>query len=331
VLFVHGASVPSEAAFDPMFSDDYSILASLAERGFDTFAMDLTTFGASTRPLLMNDKCNAPVASRALIGPVDCPDGMTYRFVVRNATSDLDDIDAVVDYLREQRGVERIHMVGYSDGGRAVGQYAIEHPEKIDRLVLVAASYGRTAPGLPPLPLPQPVRTDGSGQPIPEAGSVRVTNKAAFVNGWNTEIASEEQVEPGVQDAVWESIQATDTLGATWGVGVLRFTLASWWGWNQSTVMKVRAPTLLISGTLDRVSPNVASLFTDMTVESRVLLSVEGASHLIFWEKQRRVLPRAIRDWLHNGRVRGIECGAAVATEDGRIRRVAVCDATSGQ
>lgn len=63
VLFIHGASLPSEAVFDPAFSDDYSILASLAQRGFDAFAMDLTTIGASTRPLLMADKCNAPVAT----------------------------------------------------------------------------------------------------------------------------------------------------------------------------------------------------------------------------------------------------------------------------
>jgi pimeloyl-ACP methyl ester carboxylesterase len=334
VLFVHGATIPSEAVFDPGFSDDYSILAALANRGFDAFAMDLTTFGASTRPslntgplFLMDDKCNVPVASRLLIGPIEPPCGsMPYQAMVRNAGSDLDDIDAVIDYLREKRGVDRVHLVGYSDGGRAAGQYAILHPDKIDRLVLVAPSYARIGSDLPPAKLPQPLRVDASGQPLRTAGSVQVTNKARFVDGWNTDIASDTQVDAGVQDAVWESIQATDPLGATWGAGVSRHTVVSWWGWTQSTVTGVQAPTLLISGTLDRVSPNVSSLFADMTATDRVFLSVEGTSHLIFWENQRWVLSRAIHQWLLAGRLEGLTCGSALATVDKKLRRVGVCD-----
>jgi pimeloyl-ACP methyl ester carboxylesterase len=333
VLFVHGASIPSEAVFDPGFSEDYSILAALAHRGFDAFAMDLTTFGASTRPsletgpvFLMDDKCNVPPASRSLIGLIDPPCGsMPYQSMVRNAGSDLDDIDAVVDYLRIQRSVDRIHLVGYSDGGRAAGQYAILHSEKIDRLVLVAPSYDRKGAVLAP-PLPQPLKKDAFEQPLPTAGSVQVTNKERFVNGWNTDVASDTQVDAGVQDAVWESIQATDPLGATWGAGVSRNTVVSWWGWSQSTVTGVQAPTLLISGTLDRVSRNVLSLFADMTATSRVFLSVEGTSHFMFWESQRWVLSRAIHQWLLAGRLEGLTCGTALATEDKKLRRVGVCD-----
>src|SRR6266511_5627602 len=40
VLFVHGAAVPSEVAFDVPYQD-YSWMAYLAQAGFDVFAMDL--------------------------------------------------------------------------------------------------------------------------------------------------------------------------------------------------------------------------------------------------------------------------------------------------
>ena len=57
VLFVHGAGTPAEVAFDVPF-EDYSWIAFLARAGFDTFAMDTTGYGRSTRPAAMNDPCN---------------------------------------------------------------------------------------------------------------------------------------------------------------------------------------------------------------------------------------------------------------------------------
>src|SRR5579884_3491344 len=57
VLFVHGAGTPAEVAFDAPYQD-YSWMAYLAQAGFDVFAMDVTGYGRSTRPLAMNDPCN---------------------------------------------------------------------------------------------------------------------------------------------------------------------------------------------------------------------------------------------------------------------------------
>src|SRR6188472_243048 len=57
VLFVHGAGTPAEVAFD-VPTGDYSWMAHLAKAGFDTFSMDTTGYGRSTRPAQMNDPCN---------------------------------------------------------------------------------------------------------------------------------------------------------------------------------------------------------------------------------------------------------------------------------
>ena len=50
VLFIHGAGTPSEVAFDVPV-EGYSWMAYLAEAGYDTFAMDTTGYGRSTRPM----------------------------------------------------------------------------------------------------------------------------------------------------------------------------------------------------------------------------------------------------------------------------------------
>ncbi|MDO8271198.1 MAG: hypothetical protein Q7U82_04650 [Gammaproteobacteria bacterium] len=57
VLFIHGAGSPAEVAFDVPV-EGYSWMAYLAEAGYDTFAMDTTGYGRSTRPHVMNDLCN---------------------------------------------------------------------------------------------------------------------------------------------------------------------------------------------------------------------------------------------------------------------------------
>lgn len=57
VLFIHGAGTPAEVGFDVPVAG-YSWMAYLAERGFDTFSMDMTGYGPSTRPYAMNDRCN---------------------------------------------------------------------------------------------------------------------------------------------------------------------------------------------------------------------------------------------------------------------------------
>src|SRR5438046_2138255 len=68
VLYVHGAAVPSEVAFDVPYQD-YSWMDYLAQAGFDVFAMDLTGLGSSTRPAPMEDACNLPAEQQALVIP----------------------------------------------------------------------------------------------------------------------------------------------------------------------------------------------------------------------------------------------------------------------
>lgn len=80
--------------------------------------------------------------SRGRSDAVNDPDRLGFRFDVR----DLEDI-------RRQSGLSRMSLVGFSYLGGVVARYAMTHPNRVDRLVLlgsipprVPAPYSRTAP-----------------------------------------------------------------------------------------------------------------------------------------------------------------------------------------
>ena len=58
VLYVHGATYPSETAFD-LKLDGVSWMEYIAARGYDVWLLDLRGYGKSTRPAEMADKPEA--------------------------------------------------------------------------------------------------------------------------------------------------------------------------------------------------------------------------------------------------------------------------------
>src|SRR5690606_18008601 len=163
----------------------------LAAAGFDVFSMDMTGYGRSTRPLVMNDACNlSEEQQQTLVGAVlerACAPKHTGQLTT--VASDWDDIDAVVDYIRASRGVERVSLVGWSLGGPRAGGYALQHPDKVARLVLLAPAYTRDMPSAPP------------SRP-PETAAFNVQSHADFTANWERQIGCENQYEPAVAAAV---------------------------------------------------------------------------------------------------------------------------------
>ena len=289
VLFIPGSATASVPAFDLPFQD-YSWMAFLARRGLDAFAVDLTGYGRSPRPQ-MDDPCNVgPPAQQSLLVPNPLPStcAPNYPFRLGTTQSELDEIDAAVDYIRELRGVERVSLVGWSLGGHRAGLYAALHPDKVDRLVLFAPNYSRTSPSGPPATLPLP------GFPT------AIRTKAAQVN-WPG-VSCEGQVDPAVRDPLWESVLDNDPVGASWGPddGVMRFPATTQWGWNATTAGQVTAATLIIRGDLDTtISPTtVTQLYDDLATSDKQLVTVPCASHFMIWESQRDVLHALSADWL---------------------------------
>jgi len=125
VLFVHGAGTPAEVTFDVPYKD-YSWMAYLAKAGFDVFAMDMTGYGRSTRPSAMNDPCNFSKAQQVQFVPalIPAPCAPSHPSPITTMGSDWNDIGAVVDRLRALRRVDKVSIVGWSQGGPRSAGYA---------------------------------------------------------------------------------------------------------------------------------------------------------------------------------------------------------------
>ena len=158
VLMIAGATVSAVPAFDIQF-ENYSWMEYLAAAGFDVFAMDLTGYGLSPRPA-MDDPCNNATSEQQLYlvpKPSAQPCPAPYPFQLTTIQSDWDEIDRVVDYLRRARGVDKVSLIAWSRGGARAGGYAARHPEKVDKMLLLAPGrYSRVAPSDPPPNLPLP-------------------------------------------------------------------------------------------------------------------------------------------------------------------------------
>jgi pimeloyl-ACP methyl ester carboxylesterase len=298
VLFVHGAGTPAEVAFDVPYQD-YSWMAYLAAAGFDAFSVDMTGYGRSTRPNVMNDPCNLPeTAQRDLgigIARGRCPPSSVGA--VTTIESDWADIDRAVDYIRGLRGVDRVHLIGWSLGGPRAGGYAARHADKVGRMVLLAPAYSRDSASAP---------SDAPDQRAPMTSQSR----ADFLNYWNTPQQCPNQRSAAAGEVIYSEMLKSDPVGATWGPGIRRAPNVAVWGWNAQVVGRSTAPLLAVTGAYDAsVAPaRVRELYDDYGGD-KVLIDLACATHGSMWESVHGLLFAASLEWLRSGTVNGASSG----------------------
>jgi pimeloyl-ACP methyl ester carboxylesterase len=299
VLFVHGAGTPAEVAFDVPYGD-YSWMSYLAHGGFDVFSMDVTGYGRSTRPTVMNDPCNlARDRQRAFVpGLIAAPCAPSYATAATTIASDWNDIGAVVDYVRALRKVDRVSLVAWSLGGPRAGGYAAQNPDRVQRLVLLAPGYARAAAEAPP-------------SPLPARAAFNTQSGVEFAANWDRQVGCPNQYDHGVSDAVWAQMLQSDPVGATWGPGVRRAPETQNWGWNASMAGRTRTPTLMVAGVHDKqVAPErVRDLYADLAAPEKVFVDLGCSSHNAMWEINHTILFQASLEWLTDGTVNGSKTG----------------------
>jgi pimeloyl-ACP methyl ester carboxylesterase len=300
VLFVHGAGTPAEVAFDVPYKD-YSWMAYLAKGGFDVFAMDTTGYGRSTRPPAMSDPCNFPRGQQAQFVPTRllAPCEPSHPSPITTMDSDWNDIGAVVDHLRELRRVDKVSIVGWSQGGPRGAGYAARNPEKVARLVMLAPAYNRAGASEAPKPLP------------PSSGPMTAQSKADFAANWDRQVGCPEQYEAAASAAIWADMLASDPVGASWGPGVRRAPQVPSWGFNQATVGRMQTPFLMVTGAHDKqVAPErVRQLYADLGSKQKIIVDLACSSHNAMWERNHLLLFKASLEWLADGKVNGMSEG----------------------
>jgi pimeloyl-ACP methyl ester carboxylesterase len=230
---------------------------------------------------------------------IPAPCEPTQATAITTMTSDWKDIDAAVDFVRALRGVERVSFVGWSQGGPRIAGYTALHPEKVDRIAVLAPAYARNSALEEPKPLP---RIDGS---------VTVQSRSDFIANWDRQVGCPGQYEAAAARDIFDEMLESDPVGAKWGPGVRRAPSVPTWGFNKATVAKVRVPFLMVAGEHDKqVDPQrVRELYEDWGGDSKVFVELACSSHNAMWERNRRLLFQATVDWLREGKVNGTSQG----------------------
>ena len=213
--------------------------------------------------------------------------------------SDWDEVGAVVDYRRTLRHVDRVSLVAWSLGGPRSGGFASRHPDKVQKLVLLAPAFNRAASSSAPAKVP----ADGA--------AMNKQSREDFTTNWDRQVGCADQYEPAVSETVWSKMLESDPVGATWGPGVRRAPGTTVWGWNAEVVSKLQVPTLMVTGAHDKQVPpdRVRELYADLGSRHKVFVDLACSSHNAMWEKNHTLLFRASLEWLTQGTVNGTKEG----------------------
>lgn len=276
LLYVHGATYPSETAFDlPL--DGQSWMDFIAAQGWDVWLVDLRGYGRSTRPPEME----APGTENAPIVTTDVA---------------IRDVASAIEHVRRATGVQQVTLLGWSWGTTIMGGYAAAQPDRVARLVLYAPVWLRTTPsplaGSGPLPAYRLVARDAARQ--------------RWLNGV-PEDRKEALIPPGWFEAWADATWATDPKAAASGQlrapnGVLQ-DLRNHWIADKPTYdpAKITAPTLLVLAEWDQDTPPymAQALFGKLTSAAwkRLVMIGEG-THTVIMERNRRQLWREVQLFL---------------------------------
>jgi pimeloyl-ACP methyl ester carboxylesterase len=275
ILFVHGATYPSETAFDiDLPGGSWMDLA--ARKGYDVYLVDIRGYGRSTRPASMN------------AAPAENPPFATTQEAIK-------DVGAAVDFILKRRGVSKLNLVGWSWGTAIMAGYTTANNDKVNKLVLYAPLWNLKAP--PPFSGVGAYRT-----------VLRDVARQRGIRGIPAERV--EEISPTAWfDKWWEGNLATDPEGAKRNPPVIRAPngilkdLADYWGAGKQTYEpeKIRVPTMLIVAEWDQDTPlfMAQEVFAKLvnTPNKRYVVIGEG-THAVVVEKNRLHLINQVQNFL---------------------------------
>lgn len=285
LLFVHGATYPSETAFD-LKLNGMSWMDYIAGHGYDVYLVDVRGYGKSTRPPEMDKppEDNAPI--------------------VRTSTA-VADVGAAVDFILKRRGVSKVNLMGWSWGTSIMGSYTAQHNDKVNRLVLYAPMWIASTPSL--------INTGG------KLGAYRSVNRDAARTRWLTGVPEDKKADlipAGWFDAWADAGFASDPVGASQTPpvvrapnGVVQDGLEYWRaGKAQYDPAEIRVPTFLVHAEWDADLPSymLYDYFARLThAPYKRYVQIGEGTHMIIMEKNRMQLFQAVQQFLDERLVPG--------------------------
>jgi pimeloyl-ACP methyl ester carboxylesterase len=278
LLYVHGATYPSETAFDlPLGGRSW--MDYIAQHGYDVYLVDLRGYGPSTRPPEMDQ----PPADNAPI--------------VRTETA-VKDVSAAVEFILKRRGVAKLNLLGWSWGTTIMGLYTTQNNDKVAKLVLYAPQWIRQTAAL----------TDSGGK----IGAYRSVTKDGAKARWLTgvpEAKKADLIPPGWYEAWADATFATDPVGARQSPPVLRAPNGvvqdgrEFWGAGKALYdpAGIRVPTFLAHAEWDADLPSymLYAYFEKLVnVPYKRYVQIGEGTHTVIMEKNRMQLFEAVQHFL---------------------------------
>jgi len=278
VLFVHGATFPSEAMFDIDLPGG-SWLEYAAKRGFDAYLVDIRGYGRSTRPAAMSQP---PAANPPFAGADDA----------------VRDIGAAVDFILKRRGVQKLNLMGWSWGTSTMGWYTAQHNDKVLKLVLYAPQWLRNTPSL----------TDSGAK----LGAYRAVTREAAKGRWLTGVPESKKADlipAGWFEAWADATFATDPVGAASAPPVLRAPNGvvadgrDFWSAGKPLYdpAEIRVPTFLAHAEWDADLPSymLYAYFEKLVnVPYKRYVQIGEGTHTVMMEKNRMQFFRELMGFL---------------------------------
>ena len=249
VLLAHGAGTPGRIAFDLQVPEKsavtYSLMDYLAGQGFDVFTVDYQNYGRSD-----HHPCGLCVTTQVA----------------------ANDLNAVIDYISKLRGVDKIHLLGWSWGTNVTGLFTMQHPEKVRRLVLYAPPVWSAPRGQAPTEEFRTVTPDNARGlfELPASDAIAVETWVKEVAQWGPKAPN------GVLVDLNTKMPLTDP-------------------------KKIAAPTMIIFGDLDRLTPitqpNLPGFFAELPNTDKQLIIIPGAGHALTVQKPRLRFYGEVAKW----------------------------------
>jgi len=186
-----------------------------------------------------------------------------------------DDTVALMDYLE----IDKAHVLGLSMGGMIAQEIAINYPERVRKLVLVSTTPGRDEGGGH---LSESLRAMGLKEGFSDS-DIRGVDVGRVMNSLNAHAFGSRALKMVAAPYLWIRMKL-------YGIEGLRGQFEA--AMTCSTLDRlhaIKAPTLVVAGTEDRIVPlRAAELLAERIPDAR-LVKIEGGSHTLVAEKRGRL------------------------------------------
>ena len=197
-----------------------------------------------------------------------------------------DDIVGLMDYLE----IEGAHLLGVSMGGMIAQEVAIHHPKRVGKLILGSTNAGRDEKGRHS---PQLLKAMGLIEGFSDE-DIKSVDIGKVMTSMNAYAFSGGLIKLLATPYCWLRMKL-------FGIEGLKGQFEA--SMNHSTLDRlhlIKAPTLVITGTEDRVvSPSSSELLASRIPNAR-LVKIEGGSHTVVAEQRGR-FNREVLDFLRGG------------------------------